>query len=241
MTNFKDTDFRPLYQRVRERLLARMVEGAWAPGESLPSEQRLASEYGVSQGTVRKALDSLADENLIVRHQGRGTFVAIPGEGRLLFQFYSLRLDDGTKALPISETRSIRRVAASEEARQRLQLRSRAQVWEIRRSRSIDGHPMTAETLVLPAAKFPDLDKLGDLPNNVYVLYATRYRQTVGRAEERLKAVAASADDTKVLACVPGTPLLLIDRVAYALDGAPIEWRLSRCLTDVLHYRNELR
>lgn len=241
MTNFEDADYRPLYQRVRERLLARMVEGAWAPGESLPSEHRLAGEYGVSQGTIRKALDSLADENLIVRHQGRGTFVAIPGEGRLLFQFYSLRRDDGSKALPVSETRSIRRVTAGEEARERLHLRPRTQVWEIRRSRSLNGRAMTVETLILPAAKFPDLDKLPDLPNNVYMLYATRYRQTIGRAEERLKAIAASADDTDVLACSPGTPLLLIDRVAYALDGAPIEWRLSRCLTEVVHYRNELR
>lgn len=241
MTNFNDADFRPLYQRVRERLLARMVEGAWAPGESLPSEHRLASEYGVSQGTIRKALDALAEENLIVRHQGRGTFVAIPGEGRLLFQFYSLRLDDGTKALPTSELRSIRRLAASEEARQRLQLRSRAQVWEIRRSRNIEGRTITAETLILPAAKFPDLDKLNELPNNVYMLYATRYRQTVGRAEERLKAIPATQDDADVLSCAPGAPLLLIDRLAYALDGVPIEWRLSRCLTDVIHYRNELR
>lgn len=241
MTNFEDADFRPLYQRVRERLIARMAEGGWAPGESLPSEHRLAGEYGVSQGTIRKALDSLADENLIVRRQGLGTFVAIPGEGRLLFQFYSLRREDGAKVLPASEMRSIRRLAASEKARERLQLRPRAQVWEMQRSRRVDGRTMTVETLILPAAKFPDIDKLPELPNNVYMLYATHYRQTVGRAEERLTAIAASAADAEVLGCSPGTPLLLIDRVAFGLDGAPIEWRLSRCLTDVVHYHNELR
>ncbi len=92
--------FRPLYRQVKAIFVRRLVEGVWSPGTALPSEGQLASEIGVSQGTVRKALDELAAENLLVRRQGRGTFVAEHDERRILFQFFKLVPDDGDPALP---------------------------------------------------------------------------------------------------------------------------------------------
>ena len=75
--------FKPLYAQVREQLMRRLVDGVWLPGMLLPSEMELARQLNVSQGTVRKALDSMTADNLVLRRQGRGTYVAEPEESRM--------------------------------------------------------------------------------------------------------------------------------------------------------------
>ena len=97
------------------------------------------------------------------------------------------------------------------------------------------------ETVAVPKSLFPDLGARPDLPNNLYQLFGKTYGQTVARVDEQLKAVAAEADDKKHLGCRIGTPLLQIDRVAFGLDGTPVEYRSSRCLTELMHYRATLK
>jgi len=233
--------FRPLYQQVRERLVARLVDGTWPPGLLLPSEQQLAAELGVSQGTVRKALDAIAADNLLVRRQGRGTFVAEPEEGRILFQFYKLTADDGRRRFPQSTVLGVAQGKATSVERRRLALDPGAMVWRVRRVRDLDDKPMLVEKIVLSAARFANLGALKKIPNNVYALYASAYGVTIARAEEKLKAVAATAEDARRLNCAQKTPLLLIDRLAFSIDETPTEWRVSRCLTDGYHYLSDLK
>ena len=234
-------ELRPLYRQVREAMVSRLIDGRWQPGQMLPSEQQLAVEMGVSQGTVRKALDSLAADNLVMRRQGRGTFVAEPEEGRLLFKFFKLTADDGRRRLPDSTVTALVKTKAGAAARAKLGLPPRGLVWDLRRTRFLDGQPVIAEEIVLPAGRFPALDRVETVPNNLYALYSARFGLTVAHAVERLKAVAATAADAEQLGCPAGTPLLLIDRIAYGLDEAPIEWRVSRCLTDAFHYGVDLK
>jgi GntR family transcriptional regulator len=233
--------FRPLYQQVRERLVARLIDGTWSPGLLLPSEQQLAAELGVSQGTVRKALDAIAADNLLIRRQGRGTFVAEPEEGRILFQFYKLTADDGRRRFPQSTVLGVAEGKATSVERRRLALDRGATVWRLRRVRELDDKPILVEKIVLAAARFADLGALPEIPNNVYALYASAYGVTIARAEEKLKSVAATAEDARRLNCAPKTPLLSIDRLAFSIDGAPTEWRVSRCLTDGYHYLSDLK
>ena len=233
--------FRPLYALVRERLLARLIDGAWPPGMLLPSEQQLAVELGVSQGTVRKALDAMAAANLVVRRQGRGTFVAEPEDGRILFQFFMLTADSGERQFPQSTLLGVGEVDADAAARRQLALRPGASVWRIERVRTLGGEPVLVERITLPMARFRALGRLKEIPNNVYALYAERFGVTIARAEEKLKAAAASAADAKHLGCRRGDPLLLIDRIAYGLDDQPVEWRVSRCLTTRVHYQSSLK
>lgn len=233
--------FRPLYRQVRDTLVRRLIDGAWTPGMLIPSEHQLAAELGVSQGTVRKALDAMTAENLLLRRQGRGTFVATAEEGRILFQFFRLTADDGTVLFPESEVvgRGSARATAAE--RQALALPAAARVFRIERIRRLAGRAVISERIVLPQARFPGIAELPSLPNNVYALYSETYGVTIGRAAERLKAVAADATVAARLACAVGAPVLGIERIAYALDGTPVEWRLSHCITDTLHYAAELR
>ena len=238
--------FRPLYAQVKDLLVARLVEGVWKPGDALPSEQQLAAELGVSPGTVRKALDEMTAENTVVRRQGRGTYVAEHSGDQVLFRFYRLTGDDGRRSLPESRQVRLRSGVATRAERDRLGLGAdgvggaRPKVWRIDRDRLIDGRPLICERIVLGADRFPALDRFSPLPNNVYQLYALEYGASVARAEEKLKAVAATADEAARLGVDEGTPLLEIDRLAHGLDGTALEWRLSRCLTEGVHYGADL-
>jgi GntR family transcriptional regulator len=230
---------RPLYAQVREVLVRRLVDGVWSPGEALPSEMELAAELDVSQGTVRKALDSMTADKLVVRHQGRGTFVAVHDEARILFQFFKLVPDAGEAAFPESRVIGTATETADESERRAFGLRAGAKIIRIRRLRSLAGRTVIAEHIALPAALFPRLTR-DEIPNNLYGLYATRYGLAIARAEERLKAVALGAKDAALLRVRPGTPALRIDRLARSLSGRSVEWRVSLCLTQEFHYLSEL-
>jgi GntR family transcriptional regulator len=235
-------DFRPLYAQVKELMLARLVRGEWRPGEILPSELRLAASFGVSQGTVRKALDEMAAQNLVVRRQGRGTFVAQHSAPHALFHFFHIRDESGAKELPTGRVLSLESVKADRQQAARLKLTARARVWEILRVRALRGAPVILERIALPAALFPDLDLPVDreLPDELYILYQQTFGVTVARAEERLRAVAADRCDARALGVRVKSPLLEIDRVALSLDGTPVEWRLSRCNSTHYHYYSEI-
>ena len=232
-------EFFPLYRQVRERLLRRLAEGAWPAGAMLPSEQDLAAELGVSQGTVRKALDALVAENLLVRRQGRGTFVALHDERRILFQFFRLVSETGERQFPESRVLRVGTGQANSAERARLALAPRDRVVRIRRVRALAGHPCISESIVLPDTLFPGLISR-PLPNNLYGLFAEKYGIGIARASERLKAVALSSSDAALLGVAPGTPVLSVDRLALAIDGRKVEWRVSRCLTTHVHYASDL-
>ena len=231
---------RPLYVQTRDDFVKRLVNGVWAPGDALPSETELAAELHVSQGTVRKALDSMATEKLLVRHQGRGTFVAVHDEARILFQFFKLAPDGaGEVAFPESRVVEVTSGRATKAERERLELAASARVVRIRRLRELAGKPVIAERITLPARLFPHLEQ-GEIPNNLYGLYATRYGIAIARAQERLKAVGLDAEAAALLGVEPGLPVLRIDRLALSLGGDKVEWRVSLCVTDEFHYLSEL-
>lgn len=231
---------RPLYAQVRELMIGRMIQGVWKPGAVLPSEFQLAEEFGVSQGTVRKALDALAAEKLVIRRQGRGTFVAEHDAERALFHFFHLVGTDGSHQLPGAEVLSCRAGKASRDEAARLEMARGEPVIRVRRTRDLGGVPAIYETIAVPAARFPGLGDDGALPNTLYELYEGRFGVTIVRAEERLRAVEAPAEAAGFLGLAPGAPLLEIDRVAFALDGRPAEWRVSLCDTRHHYYLAEL-
>ncbi len=230
----------PLYAQTRDAFVKRLVDGVWGPGQALPSEIELAAELRVSQGTVRKALDSMAAEKLVVRHQGRGTFVAVHDEDRILFQFFKLAPDEaGEVVFPESRVIGVASGRASEAERERLELTAASRVIRISRLRELAGKVVIAERIALPARLFPRLEH-GEIPNNLYGLYATRYGIAVARAQERLKAVGLDAEAAALLSAKAGAPALRIDRLALSLAGDKVEWRVSLCVTHAFHYLSEL-
>lgn len=237
--NPPDLGFRPLYAQVREQLTRRIANGRWKAGEMVPSEMQIAAELGVSQGTVRKALDDMTAAKLLVRRQGKGTFVASHDEARILFQFFKLKPDAGERAFPESEVLACDPADADVDEAAKLGLFPGEPVIRIRRLRSIEGRVCIVETITLPVALFDRIESQ-PVPNNLYELYARAHGVTVAGGSERIKAVAADASTARLLGLDVGAPLLLIDRVATALDGRPVERRLSLCATEHVSYVTEL-
>ena len=234
-----DPRSKPLYEQVGDLIRQRLVENYWPPGGALPSEIQLAKDLGVSQGTVRKALDDLVAENLLYRRQGLGTFVPEHTERRALFLYFNLVRDDGGRELPQSRLLSCRQLAATAEERAQLGLSARARVVRFSRVRYLDGAPTIVDRIALPQALFPDLGKGRMPPNHLYRFYQTEYGITIGKARELASAVAATAKEAAQLEIAASTPLLQVDRIAYGLDGRPIEWRVSRCHTRYYRYLSE--
>lgn len=233
--------FRPLYQQVRDLLLARIADGVWRPAEALPSEQTLAVELGVSQGTVRKALDSLAADNLVARRQGKGTYVVEHTQESANFRFFKVTRPDGTHTVPSCGRTAILSRAARPAERERLSLSPRADVFQIKRDRTIDGVAAIRELIIVPQESFPDLDARMPLPNTLYTLYQSVYGVSIVSASEQIRAVSATRDDASALDVAVGAPLLQVDRVATDLTGRQVEWRQSRLSTEHYVYGVELR
>ena len=231
----------PLYRQTRDLMIRRIADGDWEPGQRLPNEWDLADEFGVSQGTVRKALNGLADENMVVRHQGRGTFVTSHTSQRELFHFFHLEAPDGVRQLPVtSRLIGVSSRRASRDDIERLNLSTNAHVIDIQRVRDLGGKPVISEHITLAAKRFPSLAQEDDPPNELYQFYEQRYGLTVHRAVEHLRAIAAGAREAKHLGVKQGAPLLEINRIAEAVDGMPIEWRRSRCDTQNHQYLSEI-
>ncbi len=232
--------FRPLYRQVKDAFVKRMADGIWPAGFLLPSETMLAQEVGVSQGTVRKALDELEAENLVVRVQGKGTFVSQHDEKRILFQFFKLVPDEGVPKFPDSVVLSAGVRKATPQERAGLDLAPGAKVARVRRVRSIDGVPVILETLSLPDELFPGITDQ-PVPNSLYAYYAERFGVTIAHAREKLKAVTLNDEEAAILGRKAGHPALSVERVAQALDARAVEWRVSLCLTDNTHYLASMR
>lgn len=231
-----------LYMQIKDLITARLGKGEWLPGSIIPSEMNLAQELGVSQGTVRKAITELVENNVLTRKQGRGTFVSYHDPDRALFHFFHVADNKGHKVLPDSRVLQCHRKPASRVEASKLQLAAGTSIIRIERVRDFSAIPTMVETITLPAKPFGDLGREGnyDLPNTLYELYEKQYGITIHSADEQLRAVAASRHDAKILKLEAGMPLLEIERVALTLDRTPVELRISRCSTKNHHYQNTI-
>ncbi len=231
----------PLHRQLRDLMMARIEGGEWPPGTYLPPETRLAQDYGVAVGTLRKALLDLAAEGVVQRRQGKGTVVASHDSDAVLFRFFNLRHRDGSVMRPESRVLSRTVEAAAPDDAARLGLAAGAALIRITRVREVDGVPILHEHILLDATRFARLEHAPEiLPNTLYQLYQTEFGATVHRAQETLRAIAADPVCAHELGVTPGTPLLEITRLALDYNAAPIELRLSRVRTDSLYYKADV-
>ena len=237
--------FSPLYQQIKGLILQSLQSGEWKPGEAIPSEIELAGRYRVSQGTVRKAIDELASEHLLVRRQGKGTFVATHAEHHVQYRFLKLMPDHGDPDSEGPAQRQIvdcRRSRAGAEIARSLALRAGDAVLQVRRVLSFADAPTILEDLWLPGAPFKGLtaERLATHDGPMYALFETEFGVRMVRAEEKIRAVLPDEEQARLLAVAPGTPLLSVERVAYTYNDTPMELRRGLYRTDSHHYHNDL-
>jgi GntR family transcriptional regulator len=234
---------RPLYSQIRELLIGRMVSGDWRPGHMLPSEFKIAEEYGVSQGTVRKAIEDMEAEKLVVRRQGKGTFVIARSLPATRFHFFRIAPDSADKMPPASNRMLLlaRDTPTADEAAI-FGLKKDGVVHRLHRVRLFHNVPTIIERIVLPDTVFPNFEEIyrNDPQPHVYLVFERKFGVVVTKAEEELRAVAASREEAAALELAEGAPLLQVDRVGYGIGDRPIEMRSLLCHTAKYHYRNSL-
>jgi GntR family transcriptional regulator len=235
--------FAPLYLQIKALLETSLEEREWRPGEPIPSEMELARRFNVSQGTVRKAIDALATDNLVVRRQGKGTFVATHTEERSsLFRFLRIRRNDGGDVQPVSRLLDVKRVKAGADIARLLALKQADAVFVLRRVLDYAGEPVVLDEITLPAALFRGLTKAryDAYRGSMYGFFETEFGVRMLKAQEKIRAVAADATTAGILAVEPGAPLLAVDRVTLTYGDRPVEVRRGLCATRHHHYLNEL-
>ncbi len=234
--------FSPLYQQIKGLLLQSLDRGEWKPGEAIPSELELAARFQVSQGTVRKAIDDLAAENLLLRRQGKGTFVATHHEARVRFRFLRLTPDDDRQPVSGSRILECRRVKAPADIAALLDLRTADMVVNMRRILSFDQIPTILDDIWLPGAAFRGLtiDSLARYRGPLYALFESEFGVSMVRADEKIRAVSATQDEADALQITLASPLLQVERVSYTYGDRPMEVRRGLYVTERFHYKNSL-
>jgi GntR family transcriptional regulator len=237
--------FSPLYQQIKALILRSLQSGEWKPSEAIPSELELAARFKVSQGTVRKAIDELAAENLLIRRQGKGTFVATHAEQHVQYRFLKLFPDNGDPSIEGPAQRHIvdcKRVRATVDIAKALSIRPADAVLQVRRVLSFAKVPTILEDLWLPGGPFKGLtaDRLHNYNGPMYGLFESEFGVRMVRAKEKIRAVLPDAEQCTLLHVPPNTPLLSVERIAYTYNDTPMEMRRGLYITDTHYYRNEL-
>ena len=248
--------FSPLYQQIKLLITRELQAGVWKPGEAIPSEQELAARFKVSQGTVRKAIDELAAENLLLRRQGKGTFVATHAEQRTQYRFLRLTANDGVARELESRLIDCRRVRAPADVARALALKSGDAVVQLRRlllaapvlpaaltaASPAEPRPVVLDEIWLPGALFKGLtvERLAEHKGPMYGLFEVEFGVRMIRAEEKIRAVAADAAVAHWLAMAVGAPLLGVERLSFTYGDRPVELRRGLYKTEHHFYRNEL-
>jgi len=235
--------FSPLYQQIKALMMSSLQRAEWGPGEAIPSEIELAARFKVSQGTVRKAIDELAAENLLVRRQGKGTFVATHAEERVQFRFLRLMPDDGKLTPMARRLIDCKRQRAPAEIARALHLRASEPVIRVRRVLSSSkGVPVVLDDIWLPAHLFKGLtaQRLAEHRGPMYSMFEVEFGVRMIRAEEKIRAVAADAASAELLSVGAGAPLLSVERLSLTYGDKPVELRRGLYTTASHYYRNDL-
>ena len=234
--------FSPLYRQIKNLLLQRLESGEWRPGEAIPSESELAVRFNVSQGTVRKAIDEMAAENLLLRRQGKGTFVASHDDPRAFFRFLRLVPLAGGIEQAQSVPLECWRAKAGPEVARMLELNIGDPINIVRRLLKFSGKPVVVDEIYLPGSIFGTvtLDMLSDYQGSLYSFFENQFGVRMIRAEERLRAVPADRSSAELLNVAEGSPLLSVERVSFSYADKPVEWRRGLYATSEHCYFNEL-
>ncbi|MFL9812225.1 GntR family transcriptional regulator [Stutzerimonas sp. VN223-3] len=232
----------PLYQRLREEMLAKIAAGEWTPGAPIPTEAELTRLYGVAIGTVRKAVDTLVNEGLLLRSQGRGTFVRRPNFDASLARFFRQVNASGGREIPTSRILSKALQKPSPTVATALELNDGEQIVRMERLRMVEGRTLFHEEIWLPATRFGALleiesESFGEL---LYPFYEKQCGQCIASAKETLTVGAADSTMAKVLSIKEGAPMVMIERTALGYDRCPLEYRMSRAAAEGFRYQIDI-
>ena len=232
----------PLYIQVKKNITESLVSAEWSPGQSIPSEIELSKKYSVSQGTVRKAIDDLVADKILIRRQGKGTFVSTHNEENIQLRFLRLTEKSGKKEKLENKLISFEKEKATNQIAKALGVNPSSTLFSIKRLLTFNGNPLILDLIKIPSASFRGLtaEKVIEKKGSMYRMYETDFATQMLHADEKIKAVAANKESSSMLNISEHSPLLSVERLSYTYDDKPIEWRLGLCVTLDHYYKTEL-
>lgn len=232
----------PLYKQVEQRILQCLAEGEWRPGDQLPTENQLAERFGVAVFTIRAGIGELVASNILVRKQGKGTFVARHSRLRQRYQFSHIHDVNGRQILPDRELLSFVKGTATPEEALRLALPpgDHAPVFRLSMVSVDNGQIVATLDITVPARLFSKLtaNAVRKAQENLYAAYQDECGVNVIRIEEHVHAALATAADAKALKIRSGSPVLRVERTAYTYRNVPVEFRTRIFDASKYHYRS---
>jgi len=232
----------PLYEEVKKKITESLIQGEWRPGEAIPSEIELACKYNVSQGTVRKAIDELSADSILIRRQGKGTYVATHNEENIQLRFLRLTSNLGLKEKLDNKLVSFSKEKATNKLAKILNINPASTILSLKRILTFNEKPLILDVIKIPAQSFRGLtaEMVVEKKGSMYRMYETDFGVRMLRADEKIKAISANFDSASLLNVKENSPLLSVERLSYTYDNKPLEWRLGLCITDNHYYRSEL-
>ena len=218
-----------------------MDRGVWQPGDKLPSESELCAQYDVSRVVVREALGQLVAERRIYKIKAKGAYVAVRGlEDEFVgttVGFWDEMFEKGRHLTTRVLSQEIRRPTDREQFA--LRIGNMDDVLALRRLRAVDGRWTLVVDTVLPAALVPGLEKINLENSSLYDTLRRRYGLVPAKADRWIEAVAAKAEEARLLEVPRGSPLLSIESIALTDDGTVMEHYCSKHRSDEtrLHVR----
>jgi GntR family transcriptional regulator, N-acetylglucosamine utilization regulator len=215
----------PLYYQIQRRLLEQIRLGAFQAGQSLPSEQEISEQLGVSRMTGRQALKSLRDLGVTYSIQGKGTFVSgikLEKDFRQVASFTEEMQARGLR--PKSKVLSFEVIPSDDESANALQLMPGDRVISLRRIRFADSSPVGIEWSRIPLRRCPDLIDVFDARASLYETLAQHYGIRMALANEVVEAGLATIQDSKLLEVSKKSAVFLFTRISYLQNGEPTEF-----------------
>jgi len=233
---------KPLYQEVREKLTHSLVDGEWRPGEMLPSEPQLAERYNVGISTIRAAVRGLEEAKVLMRAQGKGTFVLQFDDRESTHRFLNITKDDGTSEPTDRKMLSLERIAAPVDIAEGLRLpRSgpKKNIFKVTTIVRLGGVPAYYSNVFLPTRLFPRLRKplLPDGSKALYSLYQQNFNVNVTKVIDSLSTVPAPPEVIRLCRLHPDAWVLKLRRLAFTYNDLPVEMRTNWISTSNHCYR----
>ena len=235
-------DGRPLYVQIKSAIATELGNGAWKPGEKLPTEGELSQLFEVSEGTVRLAIVDLVKEGRLTRRSGKGTFVARPNFERSFERFYRFR-DGRSESSPEYGVRVIglkRDVSADSAVAKTLSVGPRTKILSIHRTIEQNGIAVCHSTSYLRQDRFGGLVETDFTDAALYDVLQTKFGVHIMHVVESLSARVAKADDCSILKIPRKSPVIAIERVAYTYSNQVVEVRRTVARSDKFSYQIEL-
>ena len=226
----------PLYHQLKELVSEKIESGEWGPGYRLPTEAELSAEYKVSRVTVRQALQLLANQGLVERKQGLGTFVGRPKVAHNLLWMYRDGNEIKERGGEIRyELHSLEKKKPAASVSQRLGIARGEEVYEVRRSLLADGEPLMLISTWLPASLFPDLPSHDFGPRSM-INVLNDYSYTAAHQHKEVEITILDEEEAQLLGVAEGAPALLLTYVNCLPDGRPFEYRRAYVRGDRCKY-----